>query len=102
MNKVVAMACSLLLVSTVAATTPSLARDYEPGRADALAAACRDRAPGDPSAFSVGTCLALERENSHNELTTFCAWLNQEGYLEELGVSSVAECVDLLVEQESG
>ena len=89
------------LFSSAISMTPASAQDYEPGRANGFAEACRAEAAS-PAAFSVGACLALTRENATNELSTFCAWAKQEGLLAEASLRNVAECIAYLKAVEEG
>ena len=93
MLKPVTRAAILALASTVFANFPAEARDYDPGRVDTIAAACRVLAKESADSFSVGTCLTLEIENSTNELSTLCAWAKQEGLLSE-EFETVAQCIE--------
>ena len=89
----------ILLLVVAASAQPAVAQQLEQGRANVVAHACTAEA-GSSGSFSVGTCLALTRENSTNELSTFCAWAKQQGLLAETSLANVAECIAYLEEIE--
>lgn len=94
----------------IAALTPVAAQDIGPGDppfsshgpANEFARACQNAAELTGFALSVGTCLALERENALNELATICAYLSQNDYLPIVSddgtesITTVAECIQAL------
>ena len=87
--------CIFAIAASSVACDPAAAQNYQPARADALAQACGAERGSDGS-FSVGACLALNRENSTNELSTLCAWAKQQELLTENSFENVAECIAYL------
>ena len=89
------------IASPVASQAPSEPPFEAFGRADELARLCQDAEELTGFAFSVGTCLAIARENATNEVATICAYLEQSGFLpaeDEDGnrIETVADCIVVL------